>query len=441
MTTKCDVPLVQVCPRDAGRQTATRPSPRYISDFSQPDWLQRHYGAWIIASIVEIAERVETPFNLILPNVFAEQVQGLRRGLSGAEVDIRFGGKGWYHPEFLTSAARSGVCVCAGSLYEVELALRCGITPSNVVYMQPGADAKTVRAAICHEAQICLDSLTHVQACVSPDASDRPVRVSVRVAVELDYGDIDIGVRQDDHWRLGVTVEELCAIRESIAAHGGRIVELLGHAGSLINSPSVYSQLMAKMARIAEYIPEVDILNLGGGLPFGYIDEVAPTPLSEFSEAIAVQLWQETERLGRPLRVALEPARVLCAPAAIQVVRITDVKQRGGASPVYFCDGQMASLGINWPTHVLDGEAPTDWISGLLVGGLCSPHDVISTRTGRSRIGSLVAIGGVGAYAMPLAPASLQSRPRPREVVLQANGNWRLGRTPWTAESLLERVP
>ena len=57
------------------------------------------------------------------------------------------------------------------------------------------------------------------------------------------------------------------------------------------------------------------------------------------------------------------------------------------------------------------------------------------------QIGMHLAIGAIGAYAVPLAPASLQNLNRASEVVLQDNGRWNISRIPLNNEERFKCVP
>ena len=66
-----------------------------------------------------------------------------------------------------------------------------------------------------------------------------------------------------------------------------------------------------------------------------------------------------------------------------------------------------------------------------MVGNLCAPNNAISTKIpSYATVGMQAVIGAVGAYAMPLAPASLQSISRPIEVILLDDGDWEIYRSP-----------
>jgi diaminopimelate decarboxylase len=248
-------------------------------------------------------------------------------------------------------------------------------------------------------------------------------------------------VRPSPPMRFGISPDEVPHIVEKLKKHGYRVSEVMGHAGSLIRKNSAFVSILRELVKVAPYLDDPITLNIGGGLPFCYVNECSQIDVSELFDLLSAEQQKIASTLRKDVRIVLEPARLLSAPCALQVARINDIKVRTEKSRFLFCDAVLNSLGLSLPASILHAAGDRkDWSKDVLVSNLCVPDDSISEHiVGEAHIGDLVAIGGIGGYVMPLS-YSLQSRTKPTEVVLHKSGEWSVIRKPIPNLSWFEYV-
>jgi diaminopimelate decarboxylase len=210
------------------------------------------------------------------------------------------------------------------------------------------------------------------------------------------------------------------------------------HVGSQLASVGAWASAVQATARdfadlVGSY-PDFDTLDVGGGFPAGL--ETGP-PVAEFAQAAARAL-SALAKDARPTRLAVEPGRAVVARAGWLVARVLHVRDRGeatrdGAIRQVVLDAGMTELirpalyGATHPMFALTSMGiPTsgdeELIDTVVDGPICESTD----RFGPAILpplerGDLVAIGLAGAYASAMF-SSYNGRPRPPEVLLEADG-------------------
>jgi len=194
------------------------------------------------------------------------------------------------------------------------------------------------------------------------------------------------------------------------------------------------------------------VLDIGGGFPVATDDQPLPAP-ADFSGVVRAAL-DELAVTDRPRTLAIEPGRFLVARAGWIVGRVLHRRVgRGSAGePMVVIDAGMTELirpALYGAHHEIRALTSTGMPTGLgnlreatltLVDGpICESTD----RLGQHPLpvlqrGDLVAIANAGAYASSMS-SRYNGRPRPAEVLLEADGSLRLVRRRGEEEDLAAR--
>ena len=200
-------------------------------------------------------------------------------------------------------------------------------------------------------------------------------------------------------------------------------------------------QALAVFAVWRRTLPDFDALDLGGGFPVASGDQPVPAP-ADFARVARAAL-HEVAPGDRPSTLAVEPGRFLVARAGWIISRVLHRRAgRGPAGqPMVVIDAGMTELvrpalyGAHHEIVALTSKGspipPGDVHDGMLTlveGPICESTD----RLGQHLLpqlerGDLVAIANAGAYGSSMS-SRYNGRPRPPEVLLEADGNLRLVR-------------
>jgi diaminopimelate decarboxylase len=330
----------------------------------------------------------------------------------------------------------------ANSVGEIEVALRAGFEPSQIVFTGVGkTPAELERAVAVGVKTINAESpgeLDRIAAIAR--ASGTTARVALRVNPDVDarsHPHISTGLRTN---KFGVPIEDARALyRTAVATPGLAPVGVHVHVGSQITSLDPIADATRRVVALiqdlrADGVP-LDHVDLGGGLGISYDGSPVPT-LSDYAAALAAAV----ARTG--LTLVLEPGRALVGAAGLLLSRVVDVKEYAADRRFAILDAGMTELmrpALYGAFHriVAVSPRPGEPRPYEVVGPLCESSDIF----GRDRLlpplepGDLVAVLDTGAYAAAMA-STYNRRPLAPEVLVDG-GEWRVVRRRQTIDDLV----
>lgn len=222
--------------------------------------------------------------------------------------------------------------------------------------------------------------------------------------------------------KFGLPPQSWAPVAELCRQHGVRVVGLHAHVGSGVRDPEAWPRTAETLAEVARaHFPEVEILDLGGGLGVPEKPGQEPLDLAALDAALA------RFKAAHPgLRIWLEPGRYVVAEAGVLLARVTQLKDKGQGHRYVGVDAGMQTLirpalyGAFHPVVNLSrwGEAGP-WIEADVVGPICETGDVLGhgRRLLEPREGDVLLVGNGGAYGAAMA-SDYNLRGRVREVLL-----------------------
>jgi diaminopimelate decarboxylase len=335
-----------------------------------------------------------------------------------------------------------GSAADANSIWEIQLALRAGFTPADLVFTGVGKAPSELEAAVPLGLKaINVESngeLDRVEAIAA--RTGRVARVAVRINPDVDansHPHISTGLKAA---KFGIPHDAaLDILRGTKDRPSLRLVALHVHVGSQLTRLDPLRRSAACVADLADDLARLGIaleyLDLGGGLGISYDGEPVPTP-AEYG----AMLVGEIRRTGLP--IVVEPGRAIAGPAGVVVARVVDIKPQNAETDFAVVDAGMTEIirpALYGAYHRIEpvrrSTGPT--MRYDVVGPVCESSDVI----GRDRslpalsVGDLIAIRDAGAYGSSMA-SNYNRRPLPAEVVVDA-GRWRITRRRQTLDDML----
>ncbi|MEO8482095.1 MAG: diaminopimelate decarboxylase [Acidobacteriota bacterium] len=332
----------------------------------------------------------------------------------------------------------------ANSGGELEVALRAGFSPAEVVFTGVGkTHAELERAVALDLAAINAESLGEVDRIAAiAQAQGRQARVALRINPDVDAGShphISTGSRIT---KFGVSLDDAPNMVMAMASKASlKVVGLHVHIGSQITSAEPLAKgaaVVADLARqlMANGIP-LEHLDVGGGLGIEYQD--SQPVLSP--DAYAAALMPIVRSTG--LTLLLEPGRWLVGPAGAIVTEVVDLKRRPDGKWFVIVDAGMTDLmrpALYGAFHRIEPVTPRpgEPILADIVGPVCETTDTLGV--GRTvapvEVGDLMVVRDTGAYGAVMA-SNYNRRPMAAEVLVES-GAPRLIRRRQTVDDILQ---
>ena len=392
--------------------------------------------------LAAIAARVGTPAYVYSAETIREAYRRLDRAFASHPHTIHYALKANSTLAIVRLLGALGSHLDANSGGEIELALRAGFTPGQIVFTGVGKTPEELdRAVALGVKAINVESAGELDrlARVAADRGTR-ARVALRVNPDIDsrtHPHISTGLKID---KFGVPIEQALAIYREMASRASlHLAGIHVHLGSQIVTLDPLRRAAEAVVALARELCDagirIEYLDLGGGLGISYDGEPVPD-----SSAYAQTLLPIVRDSG--LSVVLEPGRLIVGAAGTLVTRVVDVKQFPGGRRFVVLDGGMTELmrpALYGAFHRIMAVEPRPGMEVAydIVGPVCESSDVF----GRDRLmprlepGDLVAVLDTGAYGSAMA-SNYNRRPLPAEVLVDG-GEWRVVRRRQTVDDML----
>ncbi len=226
------------------------------------------------------------------------------------------------NPEFLRVVRESGLAAFVNSPIHLHEVLQAGFQARSIVFTASALSDESMAAARRLGVQVNLDSLTQLQRwfALFPDA---PVGIRCNIGEQVTPRDTRAGYFLGKRSRLGFTTAEIEAI-----AGDPRITGLHLYVGTDIDEVDYFIACYRVLWRYARLFPNLDCLNFGGGFSVPEQDEES-FDMAEYGRRVSRLMQEESRALGREIRLALEPGRIIGGTAGYFFCKVTDVKRRG----------------------------------------------------------------------------------------------------------------
>jgi diaminopimelate decarboxylase len=330
----------------------------------------------------------------------------------------------------------------ANSGGEIDVAMRAGFTPPQIVFTGVGKTAAELGQAIDVGVRtINVESPGEIDRI---DALSRQRGVRTRIAIRINP---DVDAKTHPHIstglkinKFGIALADVPAICARVRAFAGvEIVGLHVHLGSQITNldPLAHgARALVDLSReLAAGGTRIEHLDIGGGLGVSY-DGTAVPGAADYARAVLPILRESG------LAIVLEPGRHIVAPAGALLTRVVDVKEAGAGKLFVVVDAGMTELirpmlynAFHRIEPVVDTGAPP--VAAEIVGPLCESSDTLGKdRTiPRPAVGELYAVLDTGAYGAVMA-SNYNRRLLPAEVMVE-DGKSRVIRRRQTLDDVL----
>ena len=335
-----------------------------------------------------------------------------------------------------------GSAVDANSIGEIELAMRAGFEPADIVFTGVGKSPDEIERAV----QLGLKAINAESAGelerIDRAATARGVRarVALRVNPDIDAGThphISTGLHIN---KFGVPLEQARMLYRKMATQPGlQPVGIHVHLGSQIVALEPLQRAAGAAVKLAQELRDVgvqiDHIDVGGGLGISYDGSRVPSA-AEYATSILSIVGSSG------LSIALEPGRFLVGAAGVLLARVVDLKDSPGGHHFAVLDAGMTELlrpALYGAYHRIEAVTPraARELCYDVVGPVCESSDAFGRerRFATLEVTDLIAILDAGAYGSAMA-SNYNRRPLPAEVLVDG-GQARLTRRRQTIDDQL----
>ncbi len=309
------------------------------------------------------------------------------------------------HPEILRTVTRAGLGIECVSMAEARHALATcpDLTPGEVLFTPNFAPRHEYRAALEEGITLTVDNPWILEQW-GADLAGRSI--FLRLDPGSGLGHHKMVRTAGANSKFGIPLAELARVIRLCRAHDVRVVGLHAHTGSGILHPDNWHRSLETLGEAARDLPEVEVINLGGGMGVPDRDSELPLDLA----TLDLGLRRLKSQLHRPIQLWLEPGRYLVSEAGVLAARVTQTKGKGDIRYLGLATGMNSlirpALYGAWHEIVnltrLDEPGEHVW---NVVGPICETGDILGLDRllPESHEGDLVLVANAGAYGAAMA--------------------------------------
>lgn len=365
------------------------------------------------------ANSFDRPTLVLDTDVVADRFHALRAGLGA--TSIHYAVKANPAPDIVARLIALGCHFDAASRAEVELCLGLGAAPHAISFGNTVKRATDI--AFAHRAGITLFAADAEEEVDKIAAHARGAEVYVRVMVGATEADWPLSRK------FGCAPDKVQPLMARAAAAGLRPVGLSFHVGSQTRRAAMWAPVLDDVAamwhaaRSAGF--DLDLLNIGGGFPAFYGEDIDP-PASYAAGVMA----QVASRFGAVPRVMAEPGRGLVAEAGAIAAEVLLVARKSPTDAhrwVYLDIGKFSGLAETMDEairyQIVTDRDHEPMGPCILAGPSCDSADVLYEKRPVMlpvglKAGDRVIIRNAGAYTSTYASVGFNGFPPLDLVVL-----------------------
>ncbi len=329
---------------------------------------------------------------------------------------------------------KEAVGIDAVSPGEIELALKAGFRPGQIMFTSTSVTDEEMKFAIGKKVLVNCDSLSQLERYgrLNPNSS-----VCFRINPDVGAGHHSHVITGGPESKFGVWADDVPKAFAIAAKYGLKIVGIHQHIGSGILETDKFLTAMKVLLSVInkhkDELKDLEFVDFGGGIGVPYGPDQMPINLKEFGAAISRLFAGFCGSFGRRLMLIIEPGRFLVAESGALLCTVNTVKQTPKHRFVGVDTGfhhliRPAMYGSYHPIVVADncnGERGERKEKVAVCGNVCESGDVF-TRDENGiadrelppvKEGDVLAILVAGAYGFSMA-SNYNTRPRPAEVLV-----------------------
>lgn len=321
------------------------------------------------------------------------QYRALAAALPG--VDLHYALKPLPHPAVVSTLMQEEAWFDLATSGEVDLVRDLGVAPARCIHTHPIKRNRDIRDA--------LDFGVTTFVVDNPDELRKFENYADRAELLLRVSFRSPDAKVDLSKKFGCTPDDARALLLLAADLGVRIKGLSFHVGSQAADPRKHVEAINACGAIIHWasaagLPPLTVLDIGGGFPVEYNEDVPP--INEFCRPIREALAQ----IPGGVRLIAEPGRFISAPAITAVSSVMGKALRDGRWWYYLDDGVYGSYSGQMFDHAKYPVDCLDWAGerhpSVLAGPTCDSIDVIDEDISLPELneGDLVVGRMMGAY-------------------------------------------
>ncbi|WP_299602582.1 diaminopimelate decarboxylase [uncultured Aquimarina sp.] len=408
------------------------------------------------SAITSIAKEYGTPSYIYDGDQLVKNYKNLINALPNF-VDVFYALKVNPNVSLVRLLRNNGACTEVCSITEMEIALKAGVTPEDIIYLGPcKKDYELKRAISLNIFAIVVESEIELER-VSNFAKDLGVVANVAIRINPDFS------AEGSPWKMGgrpthFGIEEQHAIQNFREYLNTPNVNLKGihvyNGTNILEASSVYENtkyILGLYDKIVQmYNCKFTMVDVGGGMGVPYFNNQKELDIEEF-KALMVPLFSKFNQKYPDTRIIMESGRFIAGTAGYLAVTVNNIKVNHGKTFLVTDGGTNCHSAAAGSGRVVKRNFPMQNISASkdstnkvyqVSGPLCSPDDIIgrNMELKEAKVSDVLLVAFSGAYGPSSSPGLFHSHGFPSEVLMYQDKSYLIRESDTTSDIMSKQI-
>lgn len=368
----------------------------------------------------EICEEFGSPLYIYDTAKMESQYKRLLEAFKGTKLKINYACKALSNINVLRFFHQLGAGLDTVSIQEVELGLKAGFLPEDIIYTPNGVSMDEINKAVAHGVRINIDNLSILEQFGAKYGGSYPVCIRLNPHI-MAGGNSKISVGHIDS-KFGISIHQTRHLERLVKSLNLKVTGVHMHTGSDILDVDTFLVGAKLLFEVAADFKELEYIDFGSGFKVPYKQDDIATNVEELGAKMTAMFHEFCAEYGRELELEFEPGKFLVSESGTFCCKVNGLKQ---TTATVFA---QVDTGMNHLIRPMfyDAYHHIENISNpqgtkrvyTVVGYICETDTFASDRQIREvRQGDILAFQNAGAYCFTMAN-NYNSRFKPAEVLV-----------------------
>jgi len=400
-------------------------------------------GTYTIGGIPvnDMISRHGAPVYVYDGNQVLNRIEELRSAFPGEHVRIKYALKALNNPNILKLIKMAGEGLDAVSIQEVELGLKAGFAPSEILFTPNSVSFEELQRGVELGVHLNIDNIGMLERFGHTYGSSVPccIRINPHIVAggtaHIQTGHIDS--------KFGISIHQMRHVLRVVESENIKVNGIHMHTGSDILDADAFVRGAEILFDAAMNFKDLEFIDFGSGFKVAYRDGDVTTDVVELGQTLSERFDSFCNEYGKKLEIWFEPGKFLVSEAGTLLVKVNVIKQTTATVFAGVDSGQnhlLRPMFYEAYHHIINISNPKGIPRIYTVVGYICETDTFGwdRKLNEVREGDILAIRNAGAYGYSMSN-NYNSRPRPAEVLVY-NGKDLLIRRGETLEDLTRNV-
>ena len=275
--------------------------------------------------VTELARKHGSPLYIYDTSVMIRQYKRITEAFSGARVKINYACKALTNINVLKLFRKLGSGLDAVSVQEVELGLKAGFAPQDILYTPNCVSIEEIVEAVELGVRINIDNIAILEEFGVKYGAKVPVCIRINPHV-LAGGHHKISTGHIDS-KFGISIYQMPHVHRIVETNRMKVEGIHMHTGSDIVDTDVFLRATEIMFETASQFKELEYIDFGSGFKVPYRADDIATDVEDMGMHLTARYKQFCKEYGRELIMIFEPGKFLVSEAGSFLARVNVIKQ------------------------------------------------------------------------------------------------------------------